>query len=161
MYFFIILCLYWQVCIEFFLGVFGLVLVLEYLHSHVRRPPPRQPPHHHLLGYHGAAVRPSCGNNSVCATDLAPRAARSSWRSLTFDSSMLICFYSACTSDATCWLRRPPVRRRALRESTTSRSALIVLALSESLHRSNIIFDRSTSHKFLPPFHQRQQRVEN
>jgi len=33
MYFFIILCLYSQVCIEFFLGVFGLVLVLQNLHS--------------------------------------------------------------------------------------------------------------------------------
>jgi len=32
------------------------------------------------------------------------------------------------------------VRRRALRESTTSRSFLIVLALSVSLHRSNIVF---------------------
>ena len=29
MYFFIILCLYSQVCIEFSLGVFGLVLVLR------------------------------------------------------------------------------------------------------------------------------------
>ena len=67
-------------------------------------------------------------------------AARSSWRPLTSDSSFLICFFSACTSDTACWLRRPPVRRRALRESTTSRSALIVLALSVSLHRSNIIF---------------------
>ena len=51
MYFFIILCLYSQVCNEFFLCVFGLVLVLQYLHSHARRPPA----HHHLLGYHGAA----------------------------------------------------------------------------------------------------------
>ena len=55
MYFFIILCLYSQVCNEFFLCVFGLVLVPECLHSHVRRPPDRHPPHHHLLGYHGAA----------------------------------------------------------------------------------------------------------
>ena len=55
MYFFIILCLYSQVCIEFFLCVFGLVLVLQCLHSHARRPPVRHPPHHHLLGYQGAA----------------------------------------------------------------------------------------------------------
>ena len=75
MYFFIILCLHSQVCIEFFLCVFGLVLVLQYLHSHARRPPARHPPHHHLLGYRRrfSTVRPSCGNNSVCATDLAPR----------------------------------------------------------------------------------------
>ena len=89
MNFFIILCLYSQFCIEFFLVVFGLVLVLQYLHSHVRRPPPRHPPHHHLLGYHGAAFL-------RCA--------------------LLVV------------------------KSTTSRSFLIVLALSVSLHRSNIVF---------------------
>jgi len=37
-YFFIIICLYSQVCNEFFFGVFGLVLVPEYLHSQTRRP---------------------------------------------------------------------------------------------------------------------------
>ena len=67
-------------------------------------------------------------------------AARSSWRPLTSDSSWMICLCSAYTSDADCWLRRPPVRRRALRESTTSRSCLIVLTLSVSLHRSSIVF---------------------
>ena len=102
--------------------------------------PPPSPPPPRVPWRRFSIVRPSCGNNSLCATDLAPRAARSSWRPLTSDSSLLICFCSACTSDAACWLRRPPVRRRALRESTTSRSALIVLALSVSLHRSNIIF---------------------
>jgi len=50
-----ILYLYSLVCNEFFLGVFGLVLVLEFLLSHDRRPPVRHPPHHHLLGHHGAA----------------------------------------------------------------------------------------------------------
>jgi len=157
MYFFIMLCLYSQVCIEFFLCVFGLVLALQCLHSHARHPPARHPPHHRLLGYQGVAFL-QCAllvATTLCALLIwrhacplpphAPHAGsswrpRSSWRPLTFDSSLLICFCSACTSDAACWLRRPPVRRRALRESTTSCSCLIVLALSVSLHRSNIIF---------------------
>ena len=135
MYLFIILCLYSQVCSEFFLSVFGLVLVLECVHSHDRRPPVRHPPHHHLLGYHGAAFlqcarasrtpRVSVPLTLMCNLD---GAARSSWRPLTFDSSLIICFCSTCTSDAACWLRRPPVRRHALRESTTSRSALEIMS---------------------------------
>jgi len=91
MYFFIILCLYLQVCIEFFLGVFGLVLVLQCLLSHVR-PPPR---HHHGAAFLQCAI--------LVVTTL----------------------------------------RRALRESTISRSALIVWALSVSLHISKIIFASS------------------
>ena len=73
MYFFIILCLYLQVCIEFFFGVFGLVLVLQCLHLHARCPPPRHPPQTppRVPWRRFSTVRPSCGNNSVCATDLA------------------------------------------------------------------------------------------